>query len=94
MASKRGPKAPLSAAHRAALAAGRNDARVVRAYLEQLDPAKSRRTGHRTPEAMEQRLAELARGAREAAVVDDLLQRSQLIEVEAAHLKEVLIDTI
>ena len=40
------------------------------------------------------RQVELARGAGEAALVDNLLQRSQLIEVEAAHIKEVLIDMI
>ena len=38
------------------------------------------------------REVELARGGREAAEFDDLGQRPELIEVEAAHLKEFLID--
>ena len=40
------------------------------------------------------REVELARGGGEAAELDDLGQRPQLIEVEAAHLKEFLIDEI
>ncbi len=49
---------------------------MVRAYLELLDPAKSRRTGHRTPEAMEQRLAELELELHDA----DVLRRLALVQ--------------
>ena len=40
------------------------------------------------------REVEPARRGREAAVLDHLEKRPQLVEVEAAHLKDVLIKTI
>ena len=85
MASKRGPKAPLSPAHRAALAAGRNDARAVRAYLEVLDPGKSRRSERKTPEEMERRLAEIEVELRDA----DVLRRLALIQDRLDLVREL-----
>jgi len=46
----------MTAAHKEALAQGRNESRVVRAYLEALDAHKPKRGRKRTPDSIERRL--------------------------------------
>ena len=49
---------PMSDAHKAALAAGRDEARQVKAYLEAIDAAGPKKRGRkRTKESIEKRLA-------------------------------------
>ena len=50
-------KTPMSAEHKAALAKGREEGRVVRQYLEALESTKPRRGRKRTPESIRKRLA-------------------------------------
>jgi len=56
MAAKRGPKSPLSAVHKAAMAQGRTEGRVVRAYLEALRGNKPKRGRKRTSDSINNRL--------------------------------------
>jgi hypothetical protein len=50
----------MSASHKAALAAGRNEGRAVAAYLEALELNRPKRGRKRTPPSIEKRLAALA----------------------------------
>ena len=56
MAKKRGPKSPMTAEHKAALAKGRAEGRIVREYLEGLRATKPKRGRKRTPETITKRL--------------------------------------
>lgn len=56
--TKKAPaKRKMSAEHKAALAAGRESSRAVRAYLEALEQSKPKRGRRRTKESMQKRLA-------------------------------------
>lgn len=55
--AKRGPKGPLSAEHKAALAAGRTEGKIVRDYLEALRTNKPKRGRKRTVDTIQARLA-------------------------------------
>jgi hypothetical protein len=50
-------RTPMSAAHKAALAKGREQGRLVRAYLTALDDNKPKRGRKRTPESINKRIA-------------------------------------
>jgi len=50
-------KTPMSADHKAALAKGREEGRIVRRYLEALESNRPRRGRKRTPESIRKRLA-------------------------------------
>ncbi len=50
-------KTPMSADHKAALAKGREEGRIVRRYLEALESNRPRRGRKRTPESIRRRLA-------------------------------------
>lgn len=66
----------MSAAHKAALATGREEGRVVRHYLEALEQTKPRRGRKRTPQTIEKRLATI-----DVALTDaDPLSRLQLTQ--------------
>ena len=66
----------MSDAHKAALAKGREEGRIVRRYLEALDSSKPRRGRKRTPESISKRLATI-----DATLADaDPLSRLHLIE--------------
>jgi hypothetical protein len=66
----------LSEAHKAALAEGREQGRIVRRYLEALDAHKPRRGRRRTAESMRNRLAKIE----DELEVADPLQRLQLVQ--------------
>lgn len=55
--AKRGPKNPMSDAHKAALATGRVEGKIVRDYLEALRANKPVRGRKRTPDSIAKRLA-------------------------------------
>lgn len=57
MAAKRGPKGPMTDDHKAALARGRSEGRIVRDYLETLRATKPKRGRRRTVETIDKRLA-------------------------------------
>jgi len=76
-ATKKSPKkAPMSDAHKAALAKGREEGRVVRRYLEALESTKPRRGRKRTPESIKKRLSTIESGLGDA----DPLTRLHLVE--------------
>jgi hypothetical protein len=66
---KKGPKNPLSDQHKAAMAAGRIEGRVVREYLDALRSNKPKRGRKRTPDSIKARLAAIET---ELAVADPL----------------------
>ncbi len=56
MAEKKSRKRAMSVEHKAALAAGRNEGRAVRRYLEALEAHKPKRGRKRTADSIEKRL--------------------------------------
>jgi len=78
----------MSDEHKAALAKGREEGRIVRRYLDALEQQRPRRGRRRSPEAIERRLAVIAERLPEV----DSLTRLHLIQEQAdlqAELKEV-----
>ena len=75
-AKKSPSKSAMSDAHKAALAKGRNEGRIVRDYLEALEQSKPRRGRKRTPQSIERRLAAIENQLASA----DALTRLQLIQ--------------
>ena len=56
MAAKRGPKGPMTDEHKAALALGRAESKIVRDYLDALRANKPKRGRKRTPDSIKARL--------------------------------------
>jgi hypothetical protein len=73
MANKRGPKSPMSDDHKAALAKGRAEGRIVRDYLEGLRATKPKRGRKRTPDTINARLQKLEVELAAASPLDELL---------------------
>lgn len=73
MAAKRGPKMPMTAEHKAALAKGRVEGRVVREYLEGLRATKPKRGRKRTAETVATRLETINAELESASPIDELL---------------------
>ena len=69
-------RSPMSDAHKAALAEGRDQGRAVRRYLEALEAHKPRRGRKRTPESIQKRLASIE----ERLASADALTRLQLMQ--------------
>src|SRR3954466_9461210 len=72
----KGPKTPMSAEHKEALAVGREQGRAVRRYLEALEAHKPKRGRKRTPESMQKRLDAIE----DKLMSADPLTRVQLIQ--------------
>lgn len=70
------PRAPMSDAHKQALAEGREQGRAVRQYLEALEAHKPKRGRKRTPDSMQKRLATIEERVGSA----DPLARLQLVQ--------------
>lgn len=82
----RKPGTKMTAAHKAALAAGREEARIVKAYLEALESVAPRKRGRkRTKESISKRLGVIAKALPDASV----LGRLQLLQ-EKANLEQEL----
>ena len=73
MAATRGPKTPMSNEHKAALAKGRVECRVVREYLEGLRATKPKRGRKRTAETVTARLETIDAELESASPLDELL---------------------
>lgn len=73
MAAKRGPKGPMTDEHKAALAVGRAESKVVRDYLDALRANKPKRGRKRTTDSIKRRLTEIE---------DELLEADPLNEVK------------
>ena len=66
-------KTPMSDEHKAALAKGRAEGRIVRDYLEGLRATKPKRGRKRTPESIQARLDKIEIALAEASPLDELL---------------------
>jgi uncharacterized protein YicC (UPF0701 family) len=73
MAAKRGPKTPMSDEHKAALAKGRVEGRVVREYLEGMRATKPKRGRKRTAETVTARIETIDAELESASPIDELL---------------------
>lgn len=83
MSAKRGPKGPMTDEHKAKLAQGRTEAKVVKNYLEALRANKPRRGRKRTPESIDKRLA---------AIDTELLDAEPLDELKLIEERRRLVD--
>lgn len=82
--AKKGPKNPLSKEHKAAMAVGRIEGRVVRDYLEALRNNKPKRGRKRTAETIQARLDAIEEELLEADPIDELrlIQERRNLTVE------------
>jgi len=85
-------KTPMSADHKAALAKGREEGRVVRRYLEALESTKPRRGRKRTPDSIRKRLVTIDATL---PTVDPLsrlhmVEEKQRLEAELSHTGETV----
>ncbi len=85
-------KTPMSVEHKAALAKGREEGRVVRQYLEALESTKPRRGRKRTPDSIRKRLAAIDASLPEADPLNrlHLVEEKQRLEAELAHTGDVV----
>src|SRR5687768_7123868 len=75
--------------HKAALAQGREESRLVKAYLETLDSSAPKKRGRkRTPETIAKRLAVIDTALPEATILNrlQLLQEKSDLEKESASM--------
>jgi uncharacterized protein HemY len=86
ISGRRGPRG-LSAEHKAQMARGRDEARIVRAYLEAIDNGARRPGRRRSPEAIDKQIAEVDASLREARGIDRLNLVKQRRDLEAARAK-------
>ena len=80
-ATKTRKKTSMTEAHKAALAKGREEGRIVRNYLEAIESSKPRRGRKRTPESIAKRITAIDAKLEKADRVNFLLlteERSQL----------------
>ncbi len=80
-------KTPMSDAHKAALAKGREEGRIVRQYLEALESTKPRRGRKRTPDSIRRRLGTIESTLTGADPLTrlHLVEEKQRLEAELAH---------
>jgi hypothetical protein len=91
--AKRGPKGPLSDEHKAALATGRVEGRIVRDYLEALRDNKPKRGRQRTAATISARLAAIETELSTADAIDELrlVQERRDLQIELDR-KELAVD--
>lgn len=82
-------KTPMTDAHKAALAEGRNQARVVNQYLEALEAHRPKRGRKRTADSVKKRLATVETELKNASALSrlQLLQERRDLEVEFAGMQ-------
>jgi hypothetical protein len=80
-------KTPMSDTHKAALAKGREEGRIVRQYLEALESTKPRRGRKRTPDSIRRRLAaiESSMAGADPLARLHLVEEKQRLEAELVH---------
>jgi len=91
-APKSRKKTPMSADHKAALAKGREEGRIVRQYLEALESTKPRRGRKRTPDSIRKRLVAIEAQLPDAVPLNrlHLIEEKQRLEAELAHSGNVV----
>ncbi len=75
--AKRGPKGPLSVEHKAALATGRTEGKIVRDYLEALRTNKPKRGRKRTSDSIRSRLKVIEAELESADALNELRLRQE-----------------
>jgi hypothetical protein len=82
-------KAPMSAAHKQALAEGREQSRVVREYLDALEAHKPKRGRKRTAESVKKNLTDVNQSLKTVggSARLELIQRRRDLEVELAGMQ-------
>ena len=92
MASDNGEKAPMSEEHKAALAKGREEGKVVRDYLEGLRATKPKRGRKRTPETINNRLAAIDGELNDANAIDELrlVQERRDLQTELEKMSDTV----
>lgn len=92
MASKRGPKTPMTDEHKTALAQGRTEGKIVRDYLEALRSSKPKRGRKRTADTIKARLAKIDAEMIDAEPILELklVQERMDLEAEIASLGETV----
>jgi hypothetical protein len=90
--AKRGPKSPMTDAHKAALAKGRTESQAVRVYLETLRANKPVRGRKRTADSIAKRLDAIDSERATADAVKELrlVQERLNLEAELAHMGGVV----
>jgi hypothetical protein len=83
MVGKRGPKTPMTDEHKAALAKGRLEGRIVRDYLEGLRATKPKRGRKRTPETITKRLGAIDGELASASPIEELLLIQERRDLQA-----------
>ncbi|HQV57000.1 MAG TPA: hypothetical protein PKV27_03235 [Ilumatobacteraceae bacterium] len=83
--ARRGPK-EVTAAHKAAMAMGRAEGKIVREYLEALQANRPKRGRKRTPETIRKRLSAIETELADAETVDRLKLVSERMHLEAELL--------
>jgi hypothetical protein len=83
MAKSKSAKAPMSEEHKAALAKGRAEGRIVRDYLEGLRATKPKRGRKRTPETVKSRLEAIDNELGSASPVEELMLVQERRDLEA-----------
>jgi hypothetical protein len=80
-------KSAMTDAHKAALAKGREQGRIVRNYLEALESTKPRRGRKRTPDSIKKRLVTIDAALSDANPLSrlQLIQEQQDLESELAY---------
>ena len=81
--AKRGPKGPMTDSHKAALAVGRTEGKVVRDYLEALRANKPARGRKRTPDSIAKRLAAIDAEIGDADAVKELRLVQERMDLES-----------
>ena len=81
---KKKPAKTMSAAHKAALAQGRRNARAVKQYLEALRSNRPRRGRKRTPESIRRQLAKVESELESADAIQELNLRQRQRDLSAA----------
>lgn len=92
MANNKGPKTPMSDEHKAALARGRTEGRIVRDYLEGLRATKPKRGRKRTADTVRQRLDAIESELAGASPIEELLlvQERRNLESELAAKSDTI----
>jgi hypothetical protein len=82
----------MSEEHKAALAKGREEGRIVRRYLEALESTKPRRGRKRTPESIRKRLIAIDNSLAAADPLSrlHLIEERQRLEAELTHTGETV----
>lgn len=82
----------MSDEHKAALAKGRTEGRIVREYLEGLRATKPKRGRKRTPETIAARLDKIEDELTDASPIDELslIQERRDLEAELARMSDTI----